>query len=267
MHILDKIVAHKKKEVEQQKASMSFYQLEQQVYFKQKPPSMKAAILSVAEGGVIAEFKKKSPSKQDINLSADPSSIVSGYAEAGAAGISVLTDTHFFGGGTDDFQYAKRSTTLPLLRKDFMIDEYQLIEAKAMGAAVILLIARILTKQEMKIYTQVAHDLGMEVLVEIHNQEELDNCPVDMDLIGVNNRNLNTFEVDYENSVRLKNQLPESLCKISESGIHSVETMVMLRKEGFDGFLIGERFMKESKPEEACKNFLSDYRIKIGTQS
>jgi len=231
MHILDKIVAHKRKEVEQQKTLVSAMKLEQDSHFNLTVPS------------------------------------AAGYQEAGAAGMSVLTDSHFFGGSVADFQNAKSSITLPLLRKDFIIDEYQIVEAKSMGAAVILLIARILTKQEMKTYTQVAHDLGMEVLVEIHNQEELDNCPIEMDLIGVNNRNLDTFEVDYENSIRLKNQLPQSLCKISESGIHSIDTMLMLRKEGFDGFLIGEKFMKEANPGEACKTFLSDYRTKLAAVS
>lgn len=263
MHILDKIVSHKKQEVERQKLFVTTKDLEQRHFFKLATRSMKAAITAKEHGGIIAEFKKKSPSKQNINLDAVVTEVVSGYEQAGAAGISVLTDENFFG-GTQAYLLCARSTVgCPLLRKDFIIDSYQILEAKALGADIILLIARILTKKELQAYTSFAHELGLEVLVEIHNQEELDICPADMDIIGVNNRNLDTFQVDYQNSIRLMKQLPESVCKISESGILDKDTMVMLRRAGFDGFLIGEHFMRSADPGLACATFISEYENKL----
>jgi len=263
MHILDKIVAYKKEEVARQKLFVSTKELENRFYFDQEVPSLKAAILSKADGGVIAEFKKKSPSKKNINLFASVSEVTTAYAAADVAGISVLTDNHFFGGAQIDLLEARKAVAIPLLRKEFIVESDQLVEGKALCGASILLIARILTKNEMRDFTKQAHDLGLEVLVEIHNQRELDNCPPAMDIIGVNNRNLDTFEVDYNNSIHLKNQLPGTLCRISESGILDTATMVMLRREGFDGFLVGERFMRSENPGLACKNFLEAYRSEL----
>lgn len=267
MHILDKIVAHKKVELVRQKIVISIKDLEQRHYFSSATPSLKNSILSHQHGGIIAEFKRKSPSKQNINLKASVSGVTRGYENAGVAGISVLTDKTFFGGSSVELLKARTYVTKPLLRKEFIIDPYQIVEAKAIGAAAILLIARILSKQEMMKFTRMAQSLGLEVLIEIHNQKELDKCPADMDIIGVNNRDLDTFEVSYENSVKLKNQLPASLCKISESGILNTETMVMLRDKGFDGFLIGEMFMRNHDPGKACKEFVKEYLRKMDSKN
>lgn len=259
MHILEEIVFTKHAEILQQKSAVPISSLEKSVLYQRQPLSMKAAILGKEQGGIIAEFKRKSPSKQDINLTANVGTVITGYQKAGAAGISVLTDVSFFGGNKEDLLQARFHVEVPVLRKDFVIDPYQIIESKALGADTILLIARILSQKQLTEFTRQAHDLGMEVLVEIHNQKELDKCPADMDLIGVNNRNLETFEVDYNNSIALQKQLPESVCKISESGIHDVSTMLMLKEAGFDGFLIGERFMKNEDPSKACQDFLAAY--------
>jgi len=263
MHILDTIVQYKKEVVAQRKLDHSYKDLEKKPAFNKTPSSLKSSVLSKREGGVIAEFKKKSPSKKDINLTAELTPIVTAYEKGGAAGISVLTDMHFFGGADSDLIAATHAVELPILRKDFIIDEYQLVEAKSLGAASILLIARILSASQMTAFTTLAHNLGMEVLVEVHNQSELDKCPVDLDLIGINNRNLDTFAVDYQNSIALKNQLPDSLCKISESGIVSTDIMLELRHAGFDGFLIGERFMRTETPGTACQDFLVEYKEKL----
>jgi len=263
MHILDTIVAHKKKEVATRLSSRSIEALKQAAHFSMQPQSMRQAIISDVHGGIISEFKRKSPSKQAINLTAKVSEVVKGYQSAGVAGLSVLTDEHFFGGTESDFLSARSSCSLPMLRKDFILDPYQIYEAKAMGADIILLIARILSKAEMQDFTLLAHDLGLEVLVEVHDQEELDKCPISsIDIIGVNNRNLDTFEVNYEKSIDLANQLPQDLCRISESGIKDTATMVELRKAGFDGFLIGEAFMRSEHPGDACDTFLKSYRSK-----
>ncbi len=263
MHILDKIVVYKKQEVLDLKANNSYKKFERRPAFHTTGPSMKQSILAQDSGGIIAEFKKKSPSKQDINLSAEVIDVVSAYEIAGASGISVLTDGHFFGGHSQDLIQAASTTKLPVLRKDFIIDEFQIVESKSLGASIILLIARILTQEEMKSYTKLAHNLGMEVLVEIHNLKELDKCPVDMDIIGINNRDLDSFVVDYQRSIALMNQLPEDLCRISESGIHNTEVMIELRKAGFDGFLIGELFMRESLPGIACQRLIAEYKAKL----
>lgn len=259
MHILDKIVAHKRSEVAERQRTTPVAELRKMPLYNRETLSLKNSILTKQNGGVIAEFKRKSPSKQDINLDVKSPQVTPQYQQAGAAGISILTDEEFFGGHSEHLQTVRELLNVPVLRKDFTIDTYQIEEAKAIGADAILLIARILSQQEMQTLTQCAHDLGLDVLVEVHGQEELDKCPQEMDIIGVNNRNLDTFEVNYQNSIALKNQLPETLCKISESGIHNIETMVMLRQEGFDGFLIGEMFMAKEDPGLACQEFLTNY--------
>lgn len=255
MHILDKIVAYKRGEVEVRKTQVPQSNLQKD--WQYLPRSMRQHILDGS--GVIAEFKRRSPSKPTINLEAKVEEVTPFYEQGGASGISVLTDNHFFGGSDDDLQRARTVNAIPLLRKDFVIDPYQITEARSLGADCILLIARILTVDEIMDYTNLAHDLGLEVLTEVHNPEELDKVKVLPDLIGINNRNLDTFEVDYQQSIDLVNQLPTDLCKIAESGISSVSVMHDLSDAGFDGFLIGERFMATSNPGVACQQMIHEY--------
>lgn len=258
MTILDKIVASKKEEVALRKLQTSIPSLEAEPLFFSPCFSMKKALQS-KKPGIIAEFKKKSPSKQDINLNAIPEQVGKGYVKAGVAGISVLTDQLYFGGSLSDLLQLRQAVDCPILRKDFMIDPYQIIEAKAHGADLILLIASILSKEQIHDFTRVAHDLGLEVLLEIHEEAEMEKIDYSVDIVGINNRNLKTFEVDYQQSIRLSHQLPKEMLRISESGLHHAETLLELSKEGFQGFLIGERFMKTENPGAACQSFIQSY--------
>ncbi len=257
MNILDTIKAQKLQEVAQLKMQFSYSFLEEQTLFNSATHSMKKAIESSVTGGIIAEFKRKSPAKGNINLNADVVQVTQGYSNAAVSGLSVLTDTKFFGARKDDFELAREHNTIPMLRKDFIVDEYQIIQSKAMGADVILLIAKILTKKQLQSFTNLTHELGMEVFLETQNEAEiLDNLNLPFDLIGINNRNLNSFEVSLENSIRLAQLLPKSSVKIAESGIQSLETIQLLKANGFHGFLIGEYFMKDKNPAEKCKNLI-----------
>ena len=254
MNILDKIIAHKKIEVAQRKAQTSITELEQGKFFSNETLSLKKFLLDENRTGIIAEYKRKSPSKGIINNQSTVGEVTTAYARFGASGISVLTDEEFFGGNLNDLLYATINE-VPLLRKDFMIDEYQIVEAKAYGAEVILLIASCLSKQEVKQLAATAKNLGLEVLLEIHNEEELEHICDEVDLVGVNNRNLKTFEVSIESSLQLINKIPTSKPAIAESGISNVETILTLRQAGFKGFLIGENFMKEANPARAFEDF------------
>lgn len=257
MNILDTIKAQKLKEVANLKAQFSTSFLEEQPLFNSATHSLRKAIESSVTGGIIAEFKRKSPAKGNINLDANVVEVTQGYANAAVSGLSVLTDEAFFGARTNDFELARKNNTIPMLRKDFMVDEYQIIQSKAMGADVILLIAKILTKKQMQSYTNLAHELGMEVFLETQNDVEiLENMDLNFDLIGINNRNLNSFEVSVENSIKLAQLLPKSSVKIAESGINSLETIQFLQANGFHGFLMGEYFMKEENPSEKCRNLI-----------
>jgi len=191
-----------------------------------------------------------------INEYANVEKIAIGYMQAGASALSVLTDNHFFGGKNEDLITARKFNFCPILRKDFTVSEYQIIEAKSIGADAILLIAAVLSKDEIKQFTALAHQLGMQVLLEVHTQEELDKYIPEIKLVGINNRNLKTFEVDFENSIRLVQQLPQDTVKIAESGISDYHNIIELKKHGFEGFLIGENFMKTASPELACKQFI-----------
>jgi indole-3-glycerol phosphate synthase len=214
----------------------------------------------ILEGsGVIAEFKRRSPSKPTINLDAVVEQVTPFYEAGGASGISVLTDSHFFGGSDADIQAASQVNQIPLLRKDFIIDPYQIYEARNLKADCILLIARILNEDQISSFVDIAHSIDLEVLVEVHNPEELEKVKVMPDLIGINNRNLDTFEVDYQQSIDLISQLPSDLVKIAESGISSVEVMCDLAEAGFDGFLIGERFMGTENPGQSCAEMIASY--------
>jgi len=261
MNILDTIVAQKKMEVALRKQQTAVAELERGRFFAHETLSLKKFLLDPARTGIIAEFKRKSPSKGIINDRVTVEEVTTAYARYGASGISVLTDEKFFGGTLDDL-LAATINKVPLLRKDFMIDEYQIIEAKAYGASVILLIAACLTPAEVKKMAATAKNLGLEVLLEIHNDEELKHICDEVDLVGVNNRNLKTFEVSIETSLNLINKIPSQKPAIAESGISSVDTIVTLRGAGFKGFLIGENFMKQPSPSVAFADFVNQLKAK-----
>lgn len=255
MNILDRIVEAKAKEVELAKSSRGLKELESSPMFARTCLSMVRS-LEHSSTGIIAEFKRASPSKGVINETAKPEEIARAYARYGAAGISVLTDQSFFGGSMQDLVEARLAVSAtPLLRKDFIIDEYQLLEAKASGADVILLIAACLSPDKVQSLAQFAHSLGLEVLLEVHGEDELSHLCNEVDLVGVNNRNLKTFDVDIERSAQLAKKMPVDKPWISESGISDVDSIFYLRGFGFRGFLIGENFMKEPDPAIAFAHF------------
>lgn len=255
--ILDKIIAEKRLEVAERKKVKSIADLEKEIYFTRKCISLKQSLLQ-SNSGIISEFKRKSPSKGWIKEACTASEIAEGYCKNGASGISILTDFPFFGGKPDDLISARPHVECPILRKDFMIDDYQFYEAKAMGADVILLIASALTVSETEEFAKLAKKLGMEVLLEIHNEEELEHINDFVDIVGVNNRNLKTFEVNLQTSVKLSSLIPDKFVKISESGISNPESVKELQKHGFKGFLMGENFMKDENPAESLKKFISE---------
>ena len=259
MNILDTIIARKKEEVAVQKSLVSESALKQMPFYKAPVLSMASFLTMPGKTGIIAEFKRKSPSKGIINDSATVEAVTAAYSAHGASGLSVLTDTDFFGGSLQDLTAATVNET-PILRKDFMVDPYQIIEAKAFGAEVILLIAACLSPLQVKELARVAKDIGLEVLLEIHTQQELDHVCDAVDMVGINNRNLKTFEVDLAHSIALAKMLPAHLPKIAESGISQVSTILELKKEGFDGFLIGENFMKTPDPAAAFAAFVADLK-------
>lgn len=254
MNILEKIIEQKKAEIAERKQRVPISVLERMERFSKPGFSLKKFLMDESKTGIITEFKRKSPSKGWINAEANPSAVTAGYAKHGASGLSVLTDEVFFGGSLNDLSLA-RENSIPILRKDFMIDPYQMVEAKAYGADVILLIAANLSPLEVKNLAAEAKNLSLEVLLEIHNESELDHICDDVDMVGVNNRNLKTFEVSIETSVRLSNLIPGNKIKISESGIGNADTIRELRKYGYQGFLMGENFMKASDPAAAFAVF------------
>ncbi len=257
MNILDKIIATKRIEVAAQKKVVDILQLEKYPHFNRKCNSLKSNLLKENSSGIIAEFKQKSPSKGDINLNVKIEEVTKNYVDAGVSGLSVLTDSEYFGGSLSNLTKARETNpNIPILRKDFMIDEYQIVEAKAFGADLILLIAACLEKEQAKVLARKAKQLGMDVLMEIHNKKELEIVNNFVDIIGVNNRNLKTFEVDIETSINLSELISNQFIKISESGLSDAETIRYLRKNGFKGFLIGETFMKTDNPGEACKQLI-----------
>jgi len=258
MNILDKIIKDKYKEVTLKKEYIPIQIIEQLPFFERQTISLVNKVKN-SKTGIIAEFKRRSPSKSIINDTAIVEDVAIGYENAGVSGMSVLTDEIYFGGTTDDLLIARESSNLPLLRKDFVIDEYQLLEAKAFGADVILLIAAVLTKQEIKHFSEFAKSIGLEVLLEVHNKEELKKSIMpSIDMLGVNNRNLKTFEVSLEMSKVLANQIPDDFVKVSESGISTVNAIRELQPYGYKGFLIGENFMKTDNPGESAKQFIKN---------
>ena len=213
--------------------------------------------LKTSTSGIIAEHKRRSPSKSVINQNLNVQDVASGYEQAGVCGMSVLTDSKYFGGALDDLLLARASCNMPLLRKEFIIDSYQIIEAKAYGADAILLIAAILTRKEIKVFSELAKSLKLDVLLEIHNEEELHKSLMpSLDLLGVNNRNLKTFNVNLETSKQLSKVIPNDFVKVSESGISSVEAIKELQPYGYQGFLIGENFMKTDNPGQSALKFI-----------
>ncbi|MGL2964371.1 indole-3-glycerol phosphate synthase TrpC [Flavobacterium sp. RSB2_4_14] len=257
MTILDQIIASKKREIALKKAVVSIQQLENSDLFNSKTISLSKSILN-SPFGIIAEHKRRSPSKATINNRLSVEEVVVGYETAGASGISILTDNQYFGGSLEDLILAKAAVKTPLLRKEFIIDEYQLLEAKSNGADAILLIAAVLTRIEIKQLSEMAQSLALEVLLEVHNLEELEKSIMpSLDIIGVNNRNLKTFELDLQNSIDLITHIPHDFVKISESGISQIEDIQLLKNYGFKGFLIGENFMKTDNPGKSLAQFIN----------
>ncbi len=256
MDILEKITIDKIREVALRKSMIPISQLEASLLFERETISLAKAIKNGS--GIIAEHKRRSPSKSVINNSLSVQDVALGYEDAGASGMSVLTDGKYFGGSLDDLILARAATKFPLLRKEFIVDEYQILEAKAYGADAILLIAATLSRKQIEEFSTFAKSLGLDVLCESHNEEELHNSLTEtVDLIGVNNRNLKTFEVSLETSKSLSQLIPEDFVKVSESGISSVSAINELKPYGFKGFLIGENFMKTDDPGTAAKHFIS----------
>jgi len=260
MNILQKIKDHKLKEVAQRKSLYPSALLEQSIYFGTEPLSMVEYLKRSDKSGIIAEFKRKSPSKGNINAYVTVEQVSIGYMQAGASALSVLTDTEFFGGKNEDLIEARKYNYCPILRKDFILDEYQIMEAKSIGADVILLIGDMLSKEEVQRFSAFAKSLGLEVLMEVHDERPLDYLNPNIDMVGVNNRDLTNFEVDTKTSEKLAALIPKEFTKISESGINNPETVVKLKEFGFEGFLIGEHFMKNANPEKACQDFINQIK-------
>lgn len=256
MNILDKIIFDKRREIILKKSIIPTSQLEKSVLFE-RPTFSLSNNLKNSTSGIIAEHKRRSPSKPDINKAFTVEEVVTGYAKAGVCGISILTDAKYFGGSLDDLLLARAAVDIPLLRKEFIINEYQILEAKAHGADLILLIAAVLTRQEILDLSTFAKKLNLEILLEIHDQEELEKSIMPtIDMIGVNNRNLKTFEVNLDYSKQLADKIPNDFVKVSESGLSTINDLKELHPYGYKGFLIGENFMKTDNPGKSANEFI-----------
>lgn len=256
MNILDKIVGDKRKEVDLKKVMIPISQLESSFLFDRETISLVEKLRN-STTGIIAEHKRRSPSKSTINQNTNVGQVAKGYQKAGVCGMSVLTDIKYFGGSIEDLVLARASVSIPLLRKEFIVDEYQVLEAKANGADAILLIAAVLSRKEIKTFSELAKSLGLNVLLEVHNEDELHKSLMpSLDMLGVNNRNLKTFKVSLETSKVLSDLIPSDFIKVSESGISSIEAIQDLRKYGYQGFLIGENFMKTENPGKSAEIFI-----------
>lgn len=259
MTILDKIIEKKKMEVIEAKAKVSLEELEAYPLFSRDCYTLRDAVLDPQKTGIIAEYKRASPSKGLINGEVSVKEVVRGYQEAGASAVSVLTDGDFFRGSLEDLTQAREALSIPLLRKEFIIDKYQIAEAKAYGADIILLIAACLNSEEIETLSLYAKSLGLSVLLEVHNADELFRSIFDsVDAIGVNNRNLKDFTVSLEHSYDLVDKIPDRFIKVSESGISNPKTINELKKAGFQAFLIGENFMRTDDPAMAIKEFVTE---------
>lgn len=257
MTILEQIVADKRQDVAARKQAVPMDHLMNLCAGLKPGRSLKQALVE-SPTGIISEFKRKSPSKGYIHPGAQVAPVVQAYQQAGCSGVSVLTDYEYFGGTISDLKKARAVLDCPVLRKDFMIDPYQVYESKILGADVILLIAAALTLDEAYDLGELAHELGMEVLLEVHNEEELEYISRYTDMVGVNNRNLKTFKTDVQTSFDLAAKIPSKYVRISESGLSDVATVLALRKVGFRGFLMGETFMKNEQPGETLAAFVKD---------
>ena len=260
MNILEEIIEHKKSEIEKAKAAVTIKELEAGKFFSREIISLRESLHDIGKTGIIAEFKRKSPSKGFFNKNADVLKVTKGYVEHGASGLSVLTDNLFFAGTNNDIMLC-RKYPLPILRKDFIIDEYQITEARSIGADVILLIAACLSPARVKELAAFAKTLKLEVLLEIHTEEELGHICQQVDIVGVNNRDLKTFTVDLNRSIAISRQIPADKIRISESGISDIATITFLKENGFSGFLIGETFMKEPDPSIAFARFAEKLKL------
>lgn len=258
--ILQQIVANKRREVAAKSALGLYRGVEEGVTRVAHTPLSMSRRLAESPTGIIAEFKRRSPSKGELHPMAMAGKVVSGYERAGAAACSVLTDTAYFGGSLDDLAAARESSSLPLLRKEFVVDERQILEARCYGADAVLLIASVLTAKEVERFTQTAHCVGLEVLLELHGAGELDKVAEGVDMVGVNNRNLATFMVDIEESLSMAAMLPADIVKVAESGLTSMEQVSELRAAGYQGFLMGERFMRYADPASALNDFINDVK-------
>ncbi len=259
VNILNTIIEHKRLEVEERRSLFPTRLLERSIYFQTPGVSMREYLLRDGTSGIIAEIKRRSPSKGVINPNVSVERTSIGYMQAGASALSILTDTKFFGGTNEDLLVARKFNFCPILRKDFILDEYQLIEAKSIGADVVLLIAAMLESVALKSLCKAAHSLGLEVLMEVHSDQEfLEYADCGMDIVGVNNRDLNTFEVSLGTSRRLSELIPRSVLTISESGISTTAQIVELKNLGYRGFLMGEAFMCNSRPERAAREFITE---------
>jgi indole-3-glycerol phosphate synthase len=262
MNILDQIMEFKKAEVKKERSEIPISELEKSYYFRRKTLSLKKSLGKENTTGIIAEFKRQSPSKGVFNEHADVVQVTRAYVENGAAGLSILTDTNFFGGSNHDLIDA-RIHEIPLLRKDFIFDEYQIVRAKSIGADVVLLIAACLTPREVKRLAAFARNLDLEVLLELHEEQELEHICDDAELIGINNRDLKNFEVNINQSLRMASKIPANKIKIAESGINSVDDILLFKENGFSGFLIGELFMKQQDPGKAFERLQTSLTVAL----
>ncbi len=261
MNILDDIVASKRKEIDFHISAKPLKELECSRYFERKTFSISQSIIDRNRTGIIAEFKRRSPSKGIINSKSLVGDVTSGYFNEGASAVSILTEEVYFGGSCEDLTGVRETASFPILRKDFTIDEYQVVESKSIGADAILIIAAILEKNEILRLSRLARSLELEVLMEVHEKAELDKANEYVNIIGVNNRDLKTFSVNTDISVSMARFIPSGFIKISESGISSAGEIKKLREAGFQGFLMGERFMASSNPVMAFSEFVKEINL------
>ena len=262
MTILDEIIAHKKREVAAKKEIIPVKLLEKSIYFETDCVSLKHYLTRPDKSGIIAEIKRRSPSKGDINPYISVEAVSIGYMQAGASALSILTDEKYFGGKNEDLTLARQMNYCPILRKDFIVDEYQIIEARSIGADAILLIAATLYPEEIKRLAAFARSLGLEVLMEVHNELELGRSLNEfLDCVGVNNRNLKDFSVNIQTSLDLVDQIPDQFVKVAESGINDPKEVIRLKEAGFQGFLMGQRFMEKAAPHKACAKFIRQLNL------
>jgi len=259
MDILNKIAAFKKEEVERRKIQIPARDLQKSVFYELTPPSFYKSLVR-NEPAIIGEFKRKSPSKGTINSIADVREVATGYQNAGVAAMSILTDNEFFGGDNSDLMSVAAFSSLPLLRKEFIVDEYQVIEAKSIGASAILLIGSILTAKKCGELTRLASELGLDVLFEIHDLSDLEKINENIRIVGVNNRNLRTFEINMKNSLDLLPKLPQHCLRVAESGFNSVNDVQEMYKGGYNAFLIGQRFMETDNPGKSAYDFITSLK-------